>query len=86
MQHRLKWQMASLLMLTMWAWGWKGTETKASKVAFFDNTSTTDLGAEGEAQFDAFGVQRVVPPIVRRQVPQPGNDSQSNHAQIGRST
>jgi hypothetical protein len=42
-----------------------------------------DLGAEGNAEFDAGGEERVVAAVGRRSLPQPGNDAKALEAEVG---
>jgi len=48
--------------------------TKRSRVA--------DLEAEWDAELDRFGVQRLIAPIVRWQIPEPGHDAERPEAEL----
>ena len=46
----------------------------------------SDLKTKRNAQLDALGVQRIVPAIIRRQIPQPGYDSQASKSELTNTT
>src|SRR5690606_28235465 len=47
---------------------------QSSGVGALQGPRVADLGAERRARIDAGGVDRIIAPVVRAQVPQPGND------------
>ena len=59
---------------------------RAARLGWQEGTGMADLQAEGNAELDTLGLQGIVAAIVRRKIPQPGNDSEPTKPQFPHAT